>query len=554
MPLSRSAHIDTFTRDSLPPSDLWPTLEFTLIDVQYPERLNAAAELIDRAVERFGGDRDAIILADGSRWSYHDLQRRANQFAQLITEDHGVVPGNRILLRMLNDPWTVACWLGALKAGAVVVTTMVAWREHELRNVAERVRPTVAVVDHRGLADVAGVLHESLAADDVIVFGGPDDALQKPCAAKSGVFDAVDTAADDVALLGATSGTTGVPKITMHFHRDILANADTFAKHVLQLTSDDVSASTAPLAFTFGLGGVVVFPLRTGGAAVLVERATPIELAKLIEPLGITVLYTAPTGYRNLLKEGFTTQLQRLRLGVSAGEHLAQETFESVEAATGLRLIDGIGSTEMLHVFISASGDDIRPGATGRAVPGYRAAILDDDGTPVASGVPGRLGVIGPTGCRYLNDERQANYVRNGWNVTGDTFVMDQEGYFTFHARNDAMIVTAGYNVGAPEVEEAVAAHPEVLEVAVVGRPDAERGTIINAFVVPLPGVEGSDELTASIIDLVKSRLAVYKCPRRIDYVTELPRNPSGKVQHFILRERAAADAAAAVPFIPQGA
>lgn len=551
MPLSRSAHIDTFTRESLPPSDLWPTLEFTLPDVQYPERLNAAVELIDRAVAHFGGDRDAIILADGSRWSYHDLQRRANQFAQMITEDHGIVPGNRILLRMLNDPWTVACWLGALKAGAVVVTTMVAWRERELRTVAERVRPAVAVVDHRGLADVAAVLHELLAPDDVIVFGGPDDALQKACAAKSGVFEAVDTAADDVALLGATSGTTGVPKITMHFHRDILANADTFAKHVLQLTPDDISASTAPLAFTFGLGGVVVFPLRTGGAAVLIERATPIELAQLIEPLGITVLYTAPTGYRNLLKEGFIRQLQRLRLGVSAGEHLAQETFESVEAATGLRLIDGIGSTEMLHVFISASGDDIRPGATGRAVPGYRAAILDDDGMPVGSGVPGRLGVIGPTGCRYLSDERQTDYVSNGWNVTGDTFVMDQEGYFTFHARNDSMIVTAGYNVGAPEVEEAVAAHPDVLEVAVVGRPDAERGTIINAFVVPLPGVEGSDELTASIIDLVRSRLAVYKCPRRIDYLTELPRNPSGKVQHFILRERAA-DAAA--PFIPRGA
>ncbi|MDL9981320.1 AMP-binding protein [Microbacterium sp. ASV49] len=553
MELSRSAHVDTFTRDSLPPADQWPTFEFTIPSVQYPERLNAAAELIDRTTERFGADRDAIILGDGSRWSYGELQRRANQFARVLTEDHGVVPGNRVMLRMLNGPWTVACWLGALKAGAVVVTTMVAWKAQEVRNVAERVRPTVAVADHRGLADIADVLHELLPEGGVVVFGGEDDELEKACDTKPGDFEAVDTAADDVALLGATSGTTGVPKITMHFHRDILANADTFAEHVLHLTADDVSATTAPLAFTFGLGGAVVFPLRSGGAAVILERATPIELAKLIEPLGITVLYTAPTGYRNLLKEGYTAELKRLRLGVSAGEHLAQETFESVRDATGLRLVDGIGSTEMLHVFISASGDDIRPGATGKAVPGYRAAILDDDGDPVGAGVPGRLGVIGPTGCRYLDDPRQAGYVSNGWNVTGDTFVMDEDGYFVFQARNDSMIVTAGYNVGAPEVEEAIAVHPDVMEVAVVARPDADRGMIVNAFVVPRSGVEGSDELTASIIDVVKTRLAVYKLPRRIDYITELPRNPSGKVQHFVLRERAAADAAAAA-LVSQGA
>jgi len=552
MELSPSGHVDTFTRDSLPPFRLWPTLEFTIPDVQYPERLNAGSELIDRTIATFGADRDAILLGDGSRWSYRALQRRANQFAQVLTEDLGVVPGNRVVLRLLNGPWAVACWLGALKAGAVVVTTMVAWRSREVANVLGRVHPTVAVVDHRAVGDVQDVLDEFVPATRVVVAGGPGDALAAACDAKSGVFQAVDTAADDVALLGATSGTTGVPKITMHFHRDILANADTFAKHVLHLTENDVSATTAPLAFTFGLGGAVVFPLRTGGAAVILERATPIELARLIAPLGITVLYTAPTGYRAVIKEGLSDELSRLRLGVSAGEHLSHETFDAVLQASGLRLVDGIGSTEMLHVFISASGDDIRPGATGRAVPGYRAAIIGEDGSELGPGEPGRLGVIGPTGCRYLNDDRQTAYVHDGWNITGDTFVRDEDGYFTFHARTDSMIVTAGYNVGAPEIEEVIATHPDVLECAVVGRPDPDRGTIVNAFVVLRKGVEGSDELTAEILATVKAHLAIYKCPRRIDYITELPRNPSGKVQHFILRERAA-DAAAVEP-VTQGA
>jgi 2-aminobenzoate-CoA ligase len=544
MTLSPSAHVDTYTRESLPPADLWPTLEFTIPEVQYPERLNAAAELLDRTIDRYGADRPAILLADGSSWSYDDLQRRADQFAKVLTEDHGLVPGNRVLLRMLNGPWTVACWLGALKAGMVVVTTMVAWRTQELHPIAARVRPALAVVDHRGLDDADVAFDRLDRPPAVIVAGGEHDLLIEACETKSGPFTAVDTAADDVALLGATSGTTGVPKITMHFHRDILANADTFGHHVLHLTSDDVSASTAPLAFTFGLGGNVVFPLRSGGAMVLVERATPVELAKLIEPLGISVLYTAPTGYRSIIKEGLAGELRRLRIGIAAGEHLTISTFEAVEAASGLRLINGIGSTEMLHVFVSASGDDIRPGATGRAVPGYRAVILDDDGAELPAGKPGRLGVIGPTGCRYLDDDRQRVYVQGGWNVTGDTFVQDDDGYFTFQARTDSMIVTAGYNVGAPEVEEAVLDHPDVLECAVVGCPDDDRGMIVVAFAVVRDGLTPSDDLTSSILDHVKSRLSVYKGPRRVEYVTELPRNPSGKVQHFILRERTAAQAA----------
>lgn len=542
MELSPTSHVDEFTRESLPPFEQWPTLEFTLPELQYPDRLNAAVELLDRTIERFGAERPALLLPDGGSWSYGELQRRANQFARVLVEDHGIVPGNRVLLRMPNSAWAVACWFGALKAGAVVVTTMVAWREIEIERVVAKVKPDLAVVDHRHLEPVGRVLEAAVGADGILVAGGAEDPLGAACDRKPGDFEAVDTAADDVALLGATSGTTGKPKVTMHFHRDILAIADTFAKHILRLTEHDVSASTAPLAFTFGLGGSVVFPLRSGGATVLAEQSGPLQLADLIEPLGITVLYTAPTGYRNLLKEGRADQLRRLRLGVSAGEHLSLETYEAVEAATGLRLVNGIGSTEMLHVFISAAGDDIKPGATGRAVPGYRATILDADGNELPPGEMGRLAVIGPTGCRYLDDPRQADYVSGGWNVTGDTYLMDEEGYFFFQARSDSLIVTAGYNVGAPEVEEAIESHPDVKECAVIGRDDPVRGVIVGAFVVPRDGVAGDDALTASILEHAKARIAVYKCPRRIDYIDALPRNPSGKVQHFVLRERAAAE------------
>lgn len=542
MTLSPSAHTDSFTRDALPPAELWPALEFTIPDVQYPAVLNAAEELLDRTIDHYGSARAAIVLANGDTWTYGELQRRANQFAQVVTEDFGLVPGNRVMLRMPNGPWAVACWLGALKAGMVVVTTMVAWRAKEVFRVAEKVMPQLAVVSDHGLPEAREGFASLVAQPDILVFGGAHDMLLPACDAKSGEFAAVQTSADDVALLGATSGTTGTPKITMHFHRDILAIADTFARHVLELSPDDVSASTAPLAFTFGLGGNVVFPLRSGGAMVLVERATPVELATLIEPLGITALYTAPTGYRSILKEGLASQLSRLRIGIAAGEHLSLATFDAVEEASGLRLINGIGSTEMLHVFISASGEALRPGTTGRAVPGYRAAVFDDSGRQLGPGIPGRLGVRGPTGCRYLDDDRQRVYVHDGWNITGDTFVVDEDGYFTFQSRNDAMIVTAGYNVGAPEVEEAVLGHGDVAECAVIGRADATRGMIVNAFVVPRTGVVPSDELTESILDHVKSQLAIYKCPRRIDYVAALPRNPSGKVQHFVLRERAAAE------------
>lgn len=394
MNLSPSAHVDTFTRDNLPPADQWPVLEFTLPELNYPDRLNAAKVLIDDAVEAHGADRPALHAPGSPSWNYGELQKRANQVAQVLVEDLGVVPGNRVMLRAPNNQWLVACWLGVLKAGAVVVTIMPILRGKEVRQLVERTRPAVMLCDHRFLEN----LDEALDDVELVAFGGdgPDDLIQR-CAAKSGQFEAVETAADDVALLGATSGTTGTPKITMHFHRDILANADTFSRHILKPTSEDVFAGSPPLAFTFGLGGLVVFPLHVGASTLLTERNTPVELARLAQEHGVTVLFTAPTAYRAILKEGKGDLLTGLRVAVSAGEHLPKETWQAVKDQTGISLINGIGATELLHVFISAPVEEIRPEATGRPIPGFRAAILDAEDREAPDGEAGRLAVIGPT-------------------------------------------------------------------------------------------------------------------------------------------------------------
>ncbi|MGZ4661404.1 MAG: AMP-binding protein [Arthrobacter sp.] len=536
MTLTSSAHVDTFTRDHLPPANLWPVLEFTLPELQYPEKLNAASVLIDGGVTEYGPDRAALHTPDGTTWTYGELQQRANQAAQVLTEDFGVVPGNRVLLRGPNNPWLVAAWLGVLKAGAVVVTTMPMLRAAEVSTLIGLTKPVVAISDHRFVDE----LSVAAGADvTVLSYGGDgvDDFIAR-CSAKDGQFTDVETSADDVALLGPTSGTTGAPKVTMHFHRDILATADTFARHILQPTSEDVFAGSPPIAFTFGLGGLVIFPLRFGASSVLTERAAPVELAENAAAAGATILFTAPTAYRAILKAGRGELLSRLRIAVSAGEHLPKETWEAVHSATGVRLVNGIGATELLHVFISAAGDDIRPGTTGKAVPGYRAVILDDAGMETGPNQPGRLAVIGPTGCRYMDDDRQTKYVDNGWNVTGDTFVQDEDGYFTYQSRSDNMIVSSGYNIGAPEVEAAIDQHPDVVENAVVARADEERGSVVCAFIVLREGVNADDAKRKEIQDFVKATIAPYKYPRDVRFVDELPRNPSGKLQHFKLRDR----------------
>ncbi|MEU5311667.1 AMP-binding protein [Streptomyces sp. NPDC021562] len=533
LPLSPTSHLDTFARDHLPPPDLWPVIEFTTPELACPARLNAAAELIDVPVASYGPDRPALRTAAGEVWSYGDLRTRANQVARVLTEDLGLVPGGRVLLRSPNTPWTVACWLGVLKAGGVVVTTMAALRAREIVPIAERTRPSVALVDHRFTDEV----RTALPGLRLVAYGGPGaDDLVARCAAKPGEFTNVDTAADDVALLGPTSGSTGVPKITMHFHRDLLSIDNTFGRHVLRLRPDDLVACTAPFAFTFGLGMLVVFPLRAGACALLTETVAPAGLADLVERHDVTVLATAPTAYKAIVREGEVHRLAGLRAAVSAGEHIPLTTWQELRDTVGLRVIDGIGATELLHIFISAAGDDIRPGATGRPVPGYRATVLGLDGAELGPGEPGRLAVIGPVGCRYLDDRRQQDYVVGGWNVTGDIFHRDEDGYFYYHARSDNMIVSSGYNIGGPEVEAAIDTHPDVVESAVVGRPDAERGSVVCAFVVLREGVAGDAAKAREIQDHVKQVLAPYKYPREVRFHDALPRNTSGKLQRFALR------------------
>ncbi len=537
--LAQSAHVDTFARDHLPPTEAWPELVFDLPGLQYPTRLNCAVELLDAVIDRLGGDRPCLLTPHGEAWSYGETRDVVDRVAHVLVGELGVVPGNRVLLRGPNNPWLVACWLAVQKAGAVAVTTMPMLRESELTAIAGIARVDLALCDARFVTDLlAAELHGA----PVVPYGAdtPGDLTQR-IAGVTGHFDAVDTAADDVALLAFTSGTTGRPKATMHFHRDLLAIADTFSRHIVQPVAEDVFAGTPPLAFTFGLGGLVVFPLRVGAATLLIETATPDELADVIERNAVSVCFTAPTAYRAMVRGGRTSSLRTLRRAVSAGEHLPAATWEAVHDAIGLKIIDGIGTTEMLHVFISAADDDIRPGATGLPVPGYTACVLDEQGRPVPPGTPGRLAVKGPTGCRYLADPRQATYVQDGWNLTGDTFIQDEDGYLHYQARNDDMIVSSGYNIAGPEVEEALLSHDAVAEACVVGVPDTQRGQLVKAFVVLRDGHAASPQLAEELQQFVKARIAPYKYPRAVQFVASLPRSATGKVQHFLLRQQASA-------------
>jgi 2-aminobenzoate-CoA ligase len=417
------------------------------------------------------------------------------------------------------------------------VTTMAALRARELDPILARTQPVIAMVDHRFTEDLLA-LHHSVAPELTVVAYGGDaaDDLTRRVEAKSGEFTPVATAADDVALLGPTSGSTGVPKITMHFHRDVLSIDNTFGR-TLQLGPGDLVACTAPLAFTFGLGMLVVFALRAGACSLLTEQSTPGQLADLVAEHGVTVLATAPTAYKQILKSGKIDQLKGLRAAVSAGEHIPQGVWEQIREAIGLEIIDGIGATEMLHIFISTIGHPVRPGATGKPLPGYRATVLGADGEQLGPDLEGRLAVIGPVGCRYLDDERQRGYVVNGWNVTGDTFRRDADGYFHYCSRTDNMIVSSGYNIGGPEVEAALDDHPDVVESAVVAEPDPERGSIVCAFVVLRDGILGDDAKVKELQDFVKAQIAPYKYPRDVRFIDALPRNASGKLQHFRLRE-----------------
>ncbi|MFC8506901.1 AMP-binding protein [Streptomyces sp. NPDC057411] len=538
MELTPSAHQDTFARDHLPPAEQWPRLLLDLPELAYPERLNCGAELLDRTVERFGAGRPAFRDGDGGVWTYGQLRERVDRIAHVLGEDLGVRPGNRVLLRGPTTPWLAACWLAVMKAGAVAVTVLAQARAGELAVMCEMARCSHALCDVRAVDELAGAGVPGLR---ITPFGGegPDDLLTL-AVGKPGRYEAVPTAADDVALIAFTSGTTGRPKGCMHFHRDVLAIADTFSAHVLRPEPDDVFAGSPPLGFTFGLGGLVVFPLRAGACAVLLEQAGPKQLLAAIDAHRVSVLFTAPTAYRVMLDEMGDHDLGSLRRCVSAGENLPARTWQDWHERTGVGLINGIGATELLHIFISAADGDVRPGTTGRPVPGWQARIVGPDGRELPDGEEGLLAVRGPVGCRYLSDPRQTEYVREGWNITGDTYVREPDGYFRYVARADDMIISAGYNIAGPQVEEALAAHPDVVETAVVGRPDELRGQIVVAYAVMRAGVPRDAATAAALRAFVRARLAPYKSPREIVFLDALPRTATGKLQRYRLRDAAA--------------
>lgn len=533
-----SAHVDTFARDHLPPPEQQPQFLFDLPELQYPERLNCATELLDRHIQQGHGAR-VCIRAPGLEWTYAQLHAQANRIANVLVAEMGLQPGNRVLLRAPNNPMLAACWFAVIKAGGIAVATMPLLRAKELKSAIEIGQISHALCDST-LAEELRIANEaSPTLREIRYFhSGPSNpqGLEAAMARASTDFRNIDTAADDTCILGFTSGTTGVPKATMHFHRDVMSICHCWPRHMLHACADDTFIGSPPLAFTFGLGGLLLFPLYVGASTVLLEKAGPPQLLEGIRDFGATIAFTAPTSYRALAVHGEALRQTPLRKCVSAGEALPAATRALWKEATGIELIDGIGSTEMLHIFISHDEDTARPGATGKPVPGYQAKVVDDDGREVPPDTIGHLAVRGPTGCRYLADPRQKAYVRDGWNITGDAYRMDVDGYFFYQARTDDMIVSSGYNIASPEVEEALMLHPAVAECGVIGVADPERGQIVKAFVVLRPGHNSDAAMVKTLQDFVKAAIAPYKYPRAVQFVDKLPRTQTGKLQRFRLQ------------------
>jgi 2-aminobenzoate-CoA ligase len=523
---------DPFVRDRLPPPELLPEFRFDLPELRYPERLNAAAELL------LSGDPGALAFINArGRWTYADLDSFSGRIARLLVEEQGLVPGNRVLLRGPNGYTLFAAWLGVLKAGGVVVATMPLLRPGEIATVIDRAEISHAIVDSRFIGDFRQAQEQTRHIRSLVKYDGDHGKGELETRTSSlDPLPPVDTGRDDPALIAFTSGTTGVPKGCVQFHRDILAPCDSFAKHLIGMKPGDIALTSAPLAFTFGLGAAFLFPLRAGAACASIEQPSPPAMLEAIAKFGVTHLGTAPTAYKAMLSQpGLDDALKTLRYCLSAGEHLPEATWRAWHERTGIAITDGIGSTEMMHIFIAAAGDDIRPGATGKAVPGYTATVLDENGRPMDEGT-GRLAIKGPTGCRYLDDPRQRDYVVNGWNVTGDTYRRDSDGYYWYLARSDDMIVSSGYNIGAPEVENALLSHAAVAECAVIGVPCPERGQKVKAFVVLATGVAPSPEIVAELQAHTKQTIAPYKYPREIEFVEALPKTATGKLRRVELR------------------
>jgi 2-aminobenzoate-CoA ligase len=539
-----TAHLDTFARDNLPPRAQWPDFLFELPELKYPDRMNCVAELLDRWIAAGWGDRSCLI-SPAETLTYAQLGERVNRIANVLTRSLGLMPGHRVLLRGPNNPMMVAAHLAVVKAGGIVVATMPLLRAKEIAYPIAKAKIRLALCDHRLAEEMEKARSLASELERVVYWGsGAPDALEKLMATPGyETFVPCDTASEDVCLIAFTSGTTGEPKGTMHFHRDMLATCDSYGRYVLRAQASDRFIGSPPLAFTFGLGGLVLFPLRVGAASILIEKASPDDLLAAIEKFRATIAFTAPTAYRAMLARLREHDMSSLRKCVSAGEPLPKATFEAWLAATGIKILDGIGATEMLHIFIGSPEEEIRPGATGKPVPGYEARVVDADRKELPPNTIGRLAVRGPTGCRYLADKRQLQYVQDGWNITGDTYLMDEDGYFWYQARSDDMIVSSGYNIAGPEVEAALLEHPAVAECGVVGSPDEERGQVVKAYVVLRMGYSGDAATTKLLQEHVKATIAPYKYPRTIEYVTQLPRTQTGKLQRFELR-RMAADAA----------
>jgi 2-aminobenzoate-CoA ligase len=536
--MAASAHVDTFAGDNLPPRAEWPDFRFTLPELNYPDRLNCVTELLDRWIVAGYGDRPCLISPSEMFMTYSELFERVNRIANVLVRDLEMVPGNRVLLRAPNNPMMVAAYFAVIKAGGVVVATMPLLRAKELCYPIAKAKIALALCDARLSDEMEKAKAQSPVLRRLIYWGNGTAESLETLMAKPGYeqFTPCETASDDVCLIGFTSGTTGEPKGTMHFHRDILATCDSYGRHVLRAQSSDRFIGSPPLAFTFGLGGLVLFPLRVGASTILIEKAAPEDLLAAIAQHRATVCFTAPTAYRAMLAKIGDHNISTLRKCVSAGEALPRATFDAWRGATGINIMDGIGATEMLHIFIGCPEESIRPGSTGLPVPGYEARIVDDEGHELPPGTIGRLAVRGPTGCRYLADSRQKKYVQGGWNVTGDTYLKDADGYFWYQARSDDMIISAGYNIAGPEVESALLMHPAVAECGVVGVSDEERGQVVTAYVVLRPGITGDAGLTKQLQDHVKASIAPYKYPRAIEYVSELPKTQTGKLQRFELR------------------
>ena len=555
--MERSGHQDSFARDNLPPAEEWPEFLLDTVGSDYPMRMNCAVELLDAQVTQGNGARPALRwLRDGKpqAMTYAELQALVNRIAHVLTEDLGLIAGNRLLLRGPNTPMLAAGWLAAIKAGLVTVPTMPLLRAKELKQIIDKAQVHAVLCDNALRAEAehcldAGHEHFCPGLESALYFNDASpSSLDTLAASKPDQFDACDTAADDVCLIAFTSGTTGVPKGCMHFHRDVLLMCDIFSQQVIKPTADDIFCGTPPLAFTFGLGGLLCFPMRAGASVVLLEKLTPALLLQTVQDFKASIVFTAPTFYRQMSVLVGNYDISSMRKTISAGEALSDATRCQWRAATGIEMIDGIGGTEMIHVFISSCEHEVRPGAIGRVLPGYQALVVDDQMNAVPVGKPGRLALRGPTGCRYLADPRQREFVREGWNLPGDTFVMDADGYFFYQARNDDMIVSAGYNIAGPEVEDALLRHPAVAECGVVGQADEERGQVVKAYVVLNAGHAASELLVKELQNYVKNSVAPYKYPRAIEFVDTLPRTENGKLQRNVLRNWASRKPVGATP------